>query len=67
MMIKYSENRLHNLFSKIKKLSNFYEKKYEDSSFSHLILTKKKIIWATHYLTQPKSKISGFIQTGPIV
>jgi len=39
MMLKYNENRLHSILKKIQNLSNFY-KKYDDLSFSHLILTK---------------------------
>jgi len=46
-------------------LSVFYEKKYEDSSFSHLILTKKQKNNLGNPL--PKSEISGFAQTDPIV
>ena len=43
-------------------------KEYEDSSFSHLKLTKKIIIiLITYYPTQPKPKINGFIQTDSMV
>jgi len=41
MTLKYKENMLRDFFKKIKNLSNFYEKKHDDSLFSQLILTEK--------------------------
>jgi hypothetical protein len=42
-------------------------KKYDNLSFNYLILKNKKLIWLTHYPTQPNPENSGFYSTGPNV